>query len=64
MQNWHTTKMNSMKTKTICELEYIAKDCYEAALCAQDLGDAEAEGRYLDERHYALMELHKRRKAA
>jgi len=64
MNTWHSDKMDSMKSKSICELEYIAKDCYRAARCAQDLGNAEAEGRYLDEMHYAHMELAKRRKTA
>lgn len=58
--NWHSQKIEAMKTKSINSLRYIINDCAEAAKCAQNLGNFEAEGKYLDEMHYASMELKKR----
>ena len=58
--NWHSSKMEEMKSKSIDSLYYIINDCKEAAAAAKDLGNYEAEGRYSDEMHYACMELKKR----
>lgn len=60
--NWHTAKMESMKSKSIESLYYIIKDCNEAAACAESMGDYERAGRYTDEMHYAVMELANRQK--
>ncbi len=62
MSNWHSDKIESMKSKCDSSLRYIIKDCMEAAKAAQNLGNEAAEGRYLDELHYASMELAKRLK--
>lgn len=52
--------MNRYANKTIAELQYIQKDAYEAAQCAQALGDAKAESKYLDQLNDAASELFKR----
>ena len=54
--------MNRYANKTVAELLYIQKDAYEAAKCAQALGNSVAECRYLDEVNDASTELYKRRK--
>lgn len=54
--------MNDYSKKSIAELEYIQKDAYEAAKCAQEMGAAKNEGRYLDQMNDASTELYKRRK--
>lgn len=56
--------MNNYSQKTIAELLYIQKDAYEAAQCAQALGNSVAEARYLDQVNDASSELFKRRKGA
>lgn len=61
MSNWHSETMKAMKGRSIESLEYVIKDCREAAEAAKSLGNATSEGRYLDEMHYACMELKKRR---
>ena len=55
--------MNNYENKTIAELQYIMKDASEAAKCAQELGDAKNECRYLDQVNDAATELYKRRNA-
>jgi len=54
--------MNDYSKKTIAELEYIQRDAYEAAKCAQELGDTKGEAKYLDQLNDASTELYKRRK--
>jgi hypothetical protein len=54
--------MNNYSSKTIAELRYIQKDAYEAAKCAQDMGNTVAECKYLDQVNDASTELYKRRK--
>ncbi len=54
--------MNNYTNKTIAELEYTQKDAYEAAKCAQALGNSVEEGKYLDQMNDASTELYKRRK--
>lgn len=54
--------MNNYTSKSVAELEYIQKDAYEAAKCAQTLGNAVAEVHYLDQVNDASTELYKRRK--
>lgn len=51
---------NNYSTKSIAELEYIAKDAKEAAECMRGL-DAVAECKYLDQVNDAVSELYKRR---
>jgi hypothetical protein len=58
---WHTRTMEAMRMKSEDQLRFIITDAREAAKAAQNLGNAAAEGKYLDEMHYASMEL-KRRK--
>ncbi|MGZ8887991.1 MAG: hypothetical protein ACXW1D_00365 [Halobacteriota archaeon] len=55
--------MNNYKNKSFAELQYIMKDASEAAKCAQELGNAAAESKYLDQVNDAATELYKRRKA-
>lgn len=55
--------MNDYSQKTIAQLEYIQRDAYEAAKCAQALGNAAAEAKYLDAVNDASTELYKRRNA-
>ncbi len=54
--------MNDYSNKTISELEYIQKDAYEAVKCAQALGNAKAEAKYLDQMNDASTELYNRQK--
>ena len=54
--------MNNYSQKTIAELLYIQQDAYEAAQCAKDLGNKEAEAKYLDQVNDASSELYKRKK--
>lgn len=61
MSNWHSDKMEEMKHKSEHSLRFIIEDCMEAAKAAKSLGNEIAEGRYLDEMHYASMELRARR---
>lgn len=56
--------MINYSKKTIAELQYIQKDAYEAAQCAKDLGNYQAECKYLDQISDASSELYKRRKGA
>lgn len=49
-------------TKTTAELEFIKQDAFEAAQCAKELGNVDAELRYLDEVNNASTELFKRLK--
>ena len=60
---WHTRTMAAMKSKPVASLLFIIKDAAEAAKAAKSLGNDQSEGRYLDEMHYASMELQRRRKA-
>lgn len=53
--------MNRDTNKTIAELQYIQRDAYEAAQCAQQLGNYAAECRYLDEVNDASSELYRRK---
>jgi hypothetical protein len=55
------TNLEMMYCKTIAELEYIMRDAHEAAVCAHDLGNYEAECKYLDQINDAATELHYRR---
>lgn len=54
--------MNRYANKTIAELQYIQKDAYEAAKCAQAMGDTAGEAKYLDQVNDAATELYKRQK--
>jgi hypothetical protein len=58
--NWHTRTMAQYEDKPNAALFFICKDAMEAAFAAKDLGNAEAEGKYLDQVHYARMEINKR----
>lgn len=57
------TNLQAMKTKTIAELEYIARDAKEAADAMKGWNTA-AECKYLDQVNDAATELYRRRKAA
>jgi len=52
--------MNDYRNKTIAQLEYIAKDAHEAALCMRGM-NADAEAKYLDQVNDACTELYRRR---
>lgn len=56
--------MNRYANKSFAELQYIMKDASEAAKCAQALGDAKNECRYLDEVNDASTEMYKRQNSA
>jgi hypothetical protein len=56
--------MSRYANKSLAELQYIQKDAYEAAQCAQANGDKVAECKYLDQLNDASSELYKRRMAA
>lgn len=62
--NWHTRTMAQMRDKSNDSLKFIRQDASEAAKAMQSVGNAEKEGRYLDEAHYASMELNARAKFA
>lgn len=62
-ENWHTTVMRKMKSKSVAELNYIIKDCREAIESLGNLDPAKC-GKYADESHYAQMELNNRRQVA
>lgn len=62
--NWHSDTMKAMKSKPIESLMFIMNDATAAAKCAQDLGNEAQAGQYIDEAHYAGMELRKRQEAA
>jgi hypothetical protein len=55
--------MNNYRTKSTDELKFIIKDASEAATCAKDLGNYDAEGKYLDQVNDACTELYRRRRA-
>ena len=59
-ENWHTRTMAQMKDKSNEELFFIVKDANEASIAAMQNGDFKKEGQYLDERHYANMEIRER----
>lgn len=50
----------SYRNKSIVELLFIIKDASEAARCAQDLGDAKGESKYLDQLNDASDEVARR----
>lgn len=54
--------MNTYRTKTDAELQYVVKDASEAAKCMQGF-DPKAEAKYLDQVNDACTELHRRRQA-
>jgi hypothetical protein len=54
--------MNNYRTKSTDELKFIIKDASEAATFAKDLGDMQAECKYLDQINDACSELYRRRK--
>jgi len=58
--NWHTRKMAEIEDKSNDALYFIWNDAYEAAVSAKSIGNFEAEGRYMDERYYAGMEIRRR----
>ena len=53
---------NNYKNKSADELEFIIRDAAEVATFAKDLGNYEAEAKYLDQVNDACSELYKRRK--
>jgi hypothetical protein len=57
-ENWHSSKINELKYKSIESLIYIRDD----ALAAAKAGDSwnPKAGQYWDEYHYACMELKRR----
>jgi transposase len=55
------TNLQSMKSKTEAELQYIMKDAHEAAVCARELRNEQAEMKYLDQINDAATELYRRR---
>jgi len=57
----HTEYPKSLRQKTDAALHYIIKDAGEAAKAAQGM-ESGNEGYYLDEQHYAAMELQRRKK--
>lgn len=57
--NWHSETIESMKSKSIESLLFIQKDAYEAAMIGETINNPKA-GQYMDEFHYASMEIKKR----
>lgn len=53
--------MNNYRNKTDNELRFIIKDANEAADCANDLGNYQAEAKYLDQMNDACTELYRRK---
>jgi hypothetical protein len=60
--NWHTKKMNDLKTKSMDSLDFIRDDALEAAKTGD--GWNPKAGQYWDEYHYACMEINSRKKLA
>lgn len=58
MSNWHSDEMKRMAKRSTDSLHYIIKDCREAAEAGK--GFNPKVGQYLDQIHYANMELRKR----
>jgi hypothetical protein len=52
--------MNNYRNKSTDELKFIIRDASEAATYAKDLGNYDAEGKYLDQVNDACTELCKR----
>lgn len=52
--------MNNYRNKSTDELRFIIKDASEAARCAKDLGNTQAECKYLDQVNDACSELYAR----
>jgi len=63
-ENWHSRTMGKFKTYSDEQLRFVIKDAGEASKNAQDMGNEKKAGQYLDEVHYAAMELKKRQDAA
>jgi hypothetical protein len=55
--------MNDYRNKTLAALQYIQRDASEAAKFAQDLGNYQAECKYLDQVNDASTEIYRRREA-
>lgn len=55
--NWHTRTMAQNKDKSNDALRFTQKDASEAGRLAHGMGNAQSEGKYADEVHYASMEL-------
>lgn len=53
--------MNNYCNKTEAELRFIIKDANEAAIYAKDLGNPQAEAKYLDQVNDACSELYRRK---
>lgn len=58
--NWHTKTMAAFRDKSNDSLKFIRQDASEAAVAMRDV-NPKKEGQYLDEAHYASMELNKRK---
>ena len=58
-ENWHTKTMAAFKDKSNDSLKFIRQDAHEASMANPDNPKA---GQYMDEVHYAGMELSKRQK--
>lgn len=52
--------MSRYANNSLASLQYIQKDAYEAAQCAQANGDTVAEAKYLDQLNDASTEMYKR----
>jgi len=62
MTNWHSQTMERFSKLSNESLVYIRDDAAAAAKAGQEIDNPKT-GQYLDEVHYASMELAKRRKA-
>jgi len=59
--NWHTATMARFKTLPLESLYFIRDDAAAAAKAGESIGNPKV-GQYLDEVHYASMEIAKRQK--
>jgi hypothetical protein len=55
------TNLQMMRAKSEAELRYIMSDAHEAATCARELGNEQAECKYLDQINDAATELYRRK---
>jgi len=59
-ENWHSRTQGKFATYSEDQLHYVIKDAKEAAKHAYAMGNDKKGGQYIDEVHYAHMELKKR----